>query len=74
MDLLQILFNKYGKVQLKPGEAAEAIGRSVFSLRDDRRKGIGLGYIKVGKGQSGKIYYPLEEIVNYLQNNTIKTA
>ena len=74
MDLLQILFNKYGKVQLKPDETAEAIGRSVFSLRDDRRKGIGLNYIKIGKGQSGKIYYPLEEIVNYLQNNTIQTA
>ncbi len=74
MNLLEILFNKYGTAQLTPDQTAETVNRSVFSLRDDRKAGIGIGYIKIGKGQSGKIYYPLQEIVNFLENNTIKTA
>jgi len=74
MNLLEILYNKYGTVQLTPKQAAEATNRSVFSLRDDRKAGIGIGYIKIGKGRSGKIYYPLQEIVNFLENSTIKTA
>ena len=74
MNLLEILFNKYGTVQLSPTQTAEATKRSIYSLRDDRKAGIGIGYIKIGKGQSGKIYYPLQEIVNFLDNNTVKTA
>ncbi len=74
MNLLELLFNKYEKTQLRPDETAEAVNRSVYSLRDDRKAGIGIGYIKIGKGQSGKIYYPLQEIVNFLENSTIKTA
>lgn len=74
MNLLELLFNKYGSAQLTPDQAAEATNRGIYSLRDDRKAGIGIGYIKVGKGQSGKIYYPLQEIVNFLENNTVKTA
>lgn len=74
MDLLQLLFNKYGKVQLTPTETAEAIGRSAIMLQKDRMAGVGLQYVKVGKQKSAKVYYPLSEIVNFLENNQIKTA
>ena len=74
MDLLQLLFNKYGKVQLTPQETAEATGRSAIMLQKDRMAGIGLQYVKVGKQKSAKVYYPLQEIVNFLENNQVKTA
>ena len=74
MDLLQLLFNKYGKAQLTPDEAAEVTGRSKIMLQKDRMAGVGLGYVKVGKQKSAKVYYPLTEIINFLDNNQIKTA
>ena len=74
MDLLQILFNKYGKVQLSPDETSEATGRSKIMLQKDRMAGVGLRYVKVGKQKSAKVYYPLTEIVNFLENNQVQTA
>ncbi len=74
MNLLQILFNKYGKAQLNPQETAEVTGRSKIMLQKDRMAGIGLRYVKVGKEKSAKVYYPLTEIVNFLENNQVKTA
>lgn len=74
MDLLQILFDKYGKAQLTPDEAAEVTGRSKIMLQKDRMAGVGLQYIKVGKQKSAKVYYPLTEIINFLENNQIQTA
>ncbi len=74
MNLLQILFNKYGKAQLNPQETAEVTGRSKIMLQKDRMAGIGLKYVKVGKEKSAKVYYPLTEIVNFLENNQVQTA
>ena len=74
MDLLQLLFDKYGKAQLTPEEAAEVTGRSKIMLQKDRMAGVGLRYVKVGKQKSAKVYYPLTEIVNFLENNQVKTA
>ena len=74
MNLLQILFNKYGKAQLSPEETAEVTGRSKIMLQKDRMAGVGLRYVKVGKQKSAKVYYPLAEIVNFLENNQIQTA
>ena len=74
MDLLQLLFNKYGKAQLTPAETAEVTGRSKIMLQKDRMAGVGLRYVKVGKEKSAKVYYPLTEIVNFLENNQVQTA
>jgi len=74
MDLLQILFDKYGKAQLTPNETAEVTGRSKIMLQKDRMAGVGLQYVKVGKQKSAKVYYPLTEIVNFLDNNQVQTA
>jgi hypothetical protein len=74
MGLLQILFNKYGKAQLSPTETVEVTGRSHSMLQKDRTDGVGIEYIKVGKGTSAKVFYPIASIVAFLENNTIKTA
>lgn len=74
MELLKILFDKYGKAQLTPDETAEVTGRSKIMLQKDRMAGVGLSYVKVGKQKSAKVYYPLTEIVNFLDNNQVKTA
>lgn len=74
MDLLQLLFDKYGKALLTPEETAEVTGRSKIMLQKDRMAGVGLRYVKVGKQKSAKVYYPLTEIVNFLENNQVQTA
>lgn len=74
MDLLQILFDKYGKAQLNPDETAEVTGRSKIMLQKDRMAGVGFRYVKVGKQKSAKVYYPLTEIVNFIENNQVQTA
>lgn len=74
MDLLQIIFNRYGKAQLSPDEASEVSNRSTAMLQKDRTDGVGIEYIKVGKGKNAKVYYPIASIVSFLENNTVKTA
>lgn len=74
MDLLQLLFDKYCKAQLTPEETAKVTGRSKIMLQKDRMAGVGLRYVKVGKQKSAKVYYPLTEIVNFLENNQVQTA
>lgn len=74
MSLLELIFAKYGKAQLTPDETAEVTGRSKIMLQKDRMAGVGLGYVKVGKQKSAKVYYPISEIINFLENNQIVTA
>ena len=74
MDLLQILFDKYGKAMLTPDETFEVTGRSKIMLQKDRMAGVGLRYVKIGKQKSAKVYYPLTEIVNFLENNQVQTV
>lgn len=74
MDLLQIIFNQYRKVQLSPDETAEVSNRSKAMLQKDRTDGVGIEYVKVGKGKNAKVFYPITSIVAFLENNTVKTA
>jgi len=74
MNLLELLFNKYGKSQLNPNETAEVTGRSRCMLAKDRMDGVGVDYVKMGKGTNAKVFYPIKSIVEFLENNTIKTA
>ena len=74
MELLQILFNKYGKAQLSPDETVEVTGRSKAMLQKDRMDGVGVEYVKVGKGTNAKVFYPIASIVSFIENNTVKTA
>jgi hypothetical protein len=73
-NLLQMLFGKYGKAQLTPQETYEVTGRSVAMLQKDRTDGVGIEYIKIGKGPNAKVFYPIKSIVDFLENKTIKTA
>jgi hypothetical protein len=74
MEAFQLIFNKYGKVQLNPDETVEVTGRSHSMLQKDRTDGVGIEYIKVGKGKNAKVFYPIASIVAFIENNTIKTA
>jgi hypothetical protein len=72
-NLLQMLFTKYGKAQLTPIETYEVTGRSVAMLQKDRTDGVGIEYLKIGKGTNAKVFYPIKAIVEFLENNRIKT-
>ncbi|MCX6074906.1 MAG: DNA-binding protein [Campylobacterales bacterium] len=74
MELLQILFNQYKKVNLSPDETAKVSNRSKAMLAKDRMDGVGIEYIKMGKGTNAKVFYPIKAIVEFLETNTIKTA
>lgn len=53
---------------LRDAEVAEMIGRSVFTLRNDRHLGKGLPYIKISR----QIRYPLNGVVAFLRSRTIE--
>lgn len=74
LGLLQIIFNQYRKVNLSPDETAEVSSRSKAMLQKDRTDGVGIEYVKVGKGKNAKVFYPITAIVAFLENNTVKTA
>lgn len=73
-SLLNFLLDQYKKIQLDPHETSTVTGRSAIMLAKDRMAGVGIEYIKIGKGKNAKVYYPLTAIVEYLENNKIKTA
>jgi predicted DNA-binding transcriptional regulator AlpA len=52
--------------KLTINEAAEALGVSRRTLDNWRCKNRGPRWLKVGRGHSGRVYYPLEEIEAYL--------
>jgi hypothetical protein len=43
-------------------------------LQKDRTDGVGIEYVKVGKGKNAKVFYPITSIVAFLENNIVKTA
>jgi len=74
MDMLEVIFSKYGKMMLRTNEVAELTGRSESMLVKDRMEGVGAPYIKMGKGHSATVYYPLNELVQWIEEKQIKTA
>lgn len=71
-ELIDLLFSRYGKVMLSPDETAEVTGRSKIMLQKDRMAGVGLGYVKVGKQKSARVYYPLINIIDFICIQDIK--
>jgi len=52
---------------LKEKEVAEMTSRSVFTLRNERGKGVGIPYYKIGSS----IYYRLDDVVNFMESNKV---
>jgi len=48
-------------------EVAEMTSRSVFTLRNERCKGAGIPYVKIGSS----IRYRLEDIVNFMNQHKV---
>lgn len=44
---------------------------SVPTVRDERARGEGPPYIKLGKGRQGRCYYRLEDVLAWLERHTI---
>jgi len=74
MGMLELLFQKYQKPQITTTELSKLIDRSEISLARDRAAGVGIGYGKHNNKENGKVYYPLQEVVKYLERNVVKTA
>ncbi len=66
MNYEQILFDKYGTALLSAAQVSEVIGRSVHSLTNDRRNGIGVGFKRTGDAENSPVRYPLHEVSKFL--------
>jgi len=61
------------KQYLSPKEASEILGVSTSLLQKWRTLKVQLDYVKLGKSTSSVIRYKLDDLLNYLDNNSIKT-
>ena len=52
---------------LTEGQVSEIIGRAEQTLRNDRGKGRGLPYCKVGRS----VRYKLQDVVDYMENRRV---
>lgn len=56
---------------LKPGQAAEHIGVTTETLRRWRKHGEGPPFVKLS---TGRVRYPADELVRYLEQRTVTRA
>jgi len=75
-ELYSLMLPIYGAI-LNQGQTAKLTNKSTMTLARMRAKGIGIPFIKEdGKSEQGngaRIFYPLQEVVKYLTENTMKT-
>lgn len=58
---------------LSPKEASKLLGVSTHLLQKWRSHGQGIEYIKLGSSKSSVIRYQKSDLLEYLDNNKIKT-
>ncbi len=58
---------------LSPKEASKLLGISIHLLQKWRSLGVGIPYVKLGQSKSSVIRYQKSDILEYLDNNKIKT-
>ncbi len=58
---------------LSPKEASEFLGVSTHLLQKWRSNGVGIPYIKLGQSTSSVIRYQKSDLLEYLNDNKIKT-
>jgi len=61
------------KQYLSPKEASEILGVSTSLLQKWRTLKVQLDYVKLGKSTSSVVRYKLDDLLNYLDSNSIKT-
>ena len=65
----EMIFNQYKTMRLNKTQMSEVCNQSQSTLDRLRYEGLGCEYSK----ESGMIYYPLDKVINHLQN-TMKTV
>jgi hypothetical protein len=55
---------------LTESEVAEIIGKSLSHLRQQRARGVGIPFIKLG----ASVRYTLEDIIDFISRNRINTT
>lgn len=74
-ELINLLFQKYGSLNLTREQTAESIGSSTATLDRIRKAGIGPKYLKDGiSSKNGMIRYPIDAVVEYVLSAQIQTA
>ena len=64
--ILDLLYNKYGKVLLTTDETAHELNRSTLSLIRDRSSNKGLKFVKPSKTTQGRVYYSIADIAEHI--------
>jgi predicted DNA-binding transcriptional regulator AlpA len=74
-EIVKVIFERYKSINLSRKEASEVLNISIATLDRMRSRGEGPNYIKINPGtKSGKILYPLSEIVKYITSEQIQCA
>lgn len=63
----------YSSEYLSPKEASKFLGISTHLLQKWRSLGVGIPYIKLGQSTSSVIRYQKSDLLEYLNDNKIKT-
>jgi len=70
-----LVFNEYKKLFFTRAEAAQLINRSLKTLDNMKKDGVGPGYQKdETPGGKGAVMYPLQSIVEFKYSDDYKTA
>lgn len=68
----QRLVEKYNKSVLTKKELSEELGISVSSINSYIVKGTGIPqYTKIGTGTKGRVLFPIENVVEFLDNTLL---
>lgn len=74
-ELINLLFQKYGSLNLTREQTAESIGSSTATLDRIRKAGLGPKYHKDGvSSKNGMVRYPIDSVVDYILSAQVKTA
>lgn len=72
--IINLLFQKYGKVTLDSKEVAEVLGISEKSLENARLNSTGIPYTRLNGNARSKPLYDITTIANEIKKREIKIA
>lgn len=74
-ELINLLFQKYGSLNLTREQTAESIGSSTATLDRIRKAGLGPKYHKDGvSSKNGMVRYTIDAVVDYILSTQVQTA
>lgn len=74
-ELINLLYQKYGSLNLTREQTAESIGSSTATLDRIRKAGLGPKYFKDGaSSKNAMVRYPIDAVVEYILSAQVQTA